>query len=76
MGTEREREKKKNREKVREREKEERRRGKGKEVKRRHGPKTLVLLREPLSRSQSVACPCRLFKALAGSSTHKKLFRR
>ena len=45
----------------------------------RHGPQTLMLLREPLSRSQTVASAevqAGAFKALAGSSTHKKIAQR
>ena len=60
--------------KGREREKE-RERERKRERKHRHGPPTLVLLREPLSRSQSVACAkvqAGAFKALASLAPAKK----
>ena len=66
--TEREKETERERERQRERQREKR--------KHRHGPQTLMLLREPLLRSQSVACAdvqAGAFKALAGLATTKKL---
>ena len=73
--------KRRRREREREREREEREGKKRRdgEAKHRHGPQTVVLLREPLSRSQTVACAAvqaGAFKALASLAPPKKLAQR